>query len=58
MPRHFLSLMDLSSKELDRILRRAIELKSLRREGRPCETLKGKVLGLIFEKSSDRKSVV
>ncbi len=57
MPRHFLSLMDLSSKELDRILRRAIELKSLRREGRPCETLKGKVLGLIFEKSSTRTRV-
>ncbi len=57
MPRHFLSLMDLSSEELDRILRRAIELKTLRRQGQPYESLKGKVLGLVFEKSSTRTRV-
>ena len=57
MPRHFLSLMDLSPEELGQILRRAIELKTLRRKGQPCETLKGKVLGMVFEKSSTRTRV-
>jgi ornithine carbamoyltransferase len=57
MPRHFLSLMDLSAEELDQILRRAIELKELHRQGQSCESLKGKVLGLVFEKSSTRTRV-
>jgi ornithine carbamoyltransferase len=49
--------MDLGSEELDQILRRAIELKTLRRQGQSCESLKGKVLGLVFEKSSTRTRV-
>ena len=49
--------MDLSSEELDGILRRAIELKEIRRRGEVCESLKGKVLGLVFEKSSTRTRV-
>lgn len=57
MPRHFLSLMDLTSKELNQVVRRAIELKTLRRRGQPCESLKGKVLGMVFEKSSTRTRV-
>ncbi|HSS64213.1 MAG TPA: ornithine carbamoyltransferase [Gammaproteobacteria bacterium] len=57
MLRHFLSLTDLRSEELDQILRRAIEIKTLRRQGQPCESLKGKVLGLVFEKSSTRTRV-
>ncbi len=57
MPRHFLSLMDLSPEELEKILRRAIELKTLRRQGKSCDSLKGKVLGLLFEKSSTRTRV-
>ncbi len=57
MPRHFLSLMDLTADELKRILRRAIELKTLRRKGQHCDSLKGKVLGMVFEKSSTRTRV-
>ncbi len=57
MPRHFLSLMDLSPEELKQILRRAGELKTLRRQGQACDSLKGKVLGLVFEKSSTRTRV-
>ncbi len=57
MPRHFLSLMDLSPEELEKILRRAIELKTLRHQGKSCDSLKGKVLGLLFEKSSTRTRV-
>lgn len=49
--------MDLSPEELHQILRRAIELKALRRQGKFCESLKGKVLGLLFEKSSTRTRV-
>lgn len=49
--------MDLTSKELNQVLRRAIELKTLRRRGQPCESLKGKVLGMVFEKSSTRTRV-
>lgn len=57
MPRHFLSLSDLSPEELEGILRRAMELKALHRRGHPCESLKGKVLGMVFEKSSTRTRV-
>ncbi len=49
--------MDLSSEELDGILRRAGELKTLRRKGQACDSLKGKVLGMVFEKSSTRTRV-
>lgn len=49
--------MDLRPEELDQILRRAIELKALRRKGESCESLKGMVLGLVFEKSSTRTRV-
>ena len=49
--------MDLRGDELSQILRRAAELKVMRREGRSCESLKGKVLGLLFEKSSTRTRV-
>lgn len=57
MVKHFLTLLDLSSTELKDIIQRAIELKQARREGRAITTLAGKVLGMIFEKSSTRTRV-
>ncbi len=57
MSKHFLSLMDLSPGDLRQIIERAIELKALRREGKACASLEGKILGLIFEKSSTRTRV-
>lgn len=57
MPRHFLTLTDLSPSELNQVLQRAIELKKLRREGAIISSLAGKVLGMIFEKSSTRTRV-
>lgn len=57
MPRHFLSLMDLDRDEFHWLLDRADELKSLRRRGVPHATLPGKVLGMVFEKSSTRTRV-
>jgi len=55
--RHFLTLLDLSSDELNIIIERAIALKKARRNGTASKTLDGKVLGMIFEKSSTRTRV-
>lgn len=55
--RHFLTLHDLSADELQALIRRAIELKRLRREGVLHEPLRGRVLGMIFEKASTRTRV-
>lgn len=55
--RHFLTLRDLSSAELNTIIQRAITLKKERNAGQLHKTLEGKVLGMIFEKSSTRTRV-
>ena len=55
--RHFLSLLDLSPEEFRSLIARAGELKALRRAGTPHESLKGKVLAMVFEKSSTRTRV-
>jgi ornithine carbamoyltransferase len=55
--RHFLTLLDLSPEELQAIIRRAIELKASRREDPVYQPLKGRVLGMVFEKSSTRTRV-
>ena len=56
-PRHFLTLNDVSRDELNYIINRAIELKSLQRKGQSPDLFKNKVLGMIFEKSSTRTRV-
>ena len=56
-PRHFLSLLDLSSFELDKLISRAIELKAMRQRNLTHEPLKNKTLAMIFEKSSTRTRV-
>jgi ornithine carbamoyltransferase len=55
--RHFLTLLDLTSGELDSLIRRAIELKRMRKAGETFEPLKNKVLAMVFEKSSTRTRV-
>ena len=55
--RHFLSLLDLTAEELDGIIDRAGELKRLQHAGTPHASLQGRVLGMIFEKSSTRTRV-
>ncbi len=55
--RHFLSLFDLEGAELDALMHRAIELKSQLRARQPHENLEGKVLAMVFEKSSTRTRV-
>ena len=55
--RHFLTLADLTAEELESLLRRAAELRALHRAGELHEPLRGRVLGMIFEKSSTRTRV-
>ena len=57
MTRHFLTLLDLTSDELRSLIRRAHELKRGRQHGEINESLRHKVLGMIFEKSSTRTRV-
>ncbi|MDM5328543.1 ornithine carbamoyltransferase [Neobacillus sp. CF12] len=53
----FLSLSDFHSDEILYMLEEAKELKSLQKQGKPHPYLSGKVLGMIFEKSSTRTRV-
>ena len=55
--RHFLTLKDLSSTELEQLINRAIELKQMHKAGEIYEPLKNKVLAMIFDKSSTRTRV-
>jgi ornithine carbamoyltransferase len=50
----FLSVNDASKRELDRILERAKVIKGAIKRGRSVPGLKGKVVGLLFEKPSTR----
>ena len=54
-PRHFTSLLDLSSEEFHFIINRAIELKNNRDPD--YQPLKGRLLAMIFEKSSTRTRI-
>ncbi len=55
--RHFLTLKDLSSTELKQLIDRAIELKAAHRNGIAGKPCNGKVMAMIFEKSSTRTRV-
>ena len=54
-PRHFISLLDLSSNEFRTLIKRACELKNQRNTD--FQPLKGQVLAMIFEKSSTRTRI-
>jgi len=55
--RHFLTLKDFTSAELEQLIQRAIELKRMHKSGEVFEPLKNKVLAMIFDKSSTRTRV-
>jgi ornithine carbamoyltransferase len=57
VPRHFLTLLDLSQDELQAVVARAIELKAMLYAKTRYEPFKNKVLAMIFEKSSTRTRV-
>jgi len=54
---NFLSLLDLSPDTLHGLINRGIELKALRKAGTLHESLKNKILAMVFEKSSTRTRV-
>ena len=56
-PRHFLTLIDRSPKELQTLIDNAIRLKDERRKGIKHRELEGKTLAMIFEKSSTRTRI-
>jgi len=55
--RHFLTLLDFTPAELMQLIERAIEMKTAHRAGQGEMPFPGKVLGMIFEKSSTRTRV-
>ncbi len=55
--KHFLTLKDLTPAELKLLIQRAAELKKLQQHGEIYQPLTGKVLAMIFEKSSTRTRV-
>ncbi len=56
-PRHFLSLLDFTSDELRSLISHAIDVKQRLKQGVSHTPLVGKVLAMIFEKSSTRTRV-
>jgi len=54
---HLLTISDLKKEDIDGLLERASNLKERHRKGIPHNPLRGRVLGLIFEKSSTRTRV-
>jgi len=57
MKKDLLAISDLTPKDIEKILTRSATLKKLQKQGKPHQTLKGKSLGMIFEKSSTRTRV-
>jgi ornithine carbamoyltransferase len=55
--RHFLSLLDFSSDELRALIAHAIDVKQKLKQGVAHTPLSGKLLAMIFEKSSTRTRV-
>lgn len=52
-----LTLIDLTQDEVIDIIKTAVELKKLHKAGQHLDVLKGKTMGMIFEKSSTRTRV-
>ncbi len=57
MKKDLLAIADLAPKDIAKILKRSAVLKKMQKQGKDHQTLKGKSLGMIFEKSSTRTRV-
>lgn len=57
MKKDLLAISDLTPGDIEKLLKRASALKKMLRQGKSHQTLKGKSLGMIFEKSSTRTRV-
>ncbi|HAT56843.1 MAG TPA: ornithine carbamoyltransferase, partial [Veillonellaceae bacterium] len=55
--KHLLKMEDLSSDEIEDIIDLADQLKKDKKKGKRNKELKGKTLGMIFQKSSTRTRV-
>jgi ornithine carbamoyltransferase len=55
--RHFLTLLDFSPAELEQLIKRAIELKQAHKAGANQRNFPGKVMAMVFAKSSTRTRV-
>jgi len=56
-PRHLLSLLDFSEEELMSFVHLAVDMKAKFKKGKEDNSLKGKVLAMVFEKASTRTRV-
>ena len=56
--RHFLTLKDFTKEEIEYLVDLSAELKRKKKQGIPVDTLKGKNVALIFEKTSTRKEAL
>lgn len=52
--RSFLTLKDFTKEEIEYLVTLAAELKAKKKQGIPVDTLRGKNIALIFEKTSTR----
>lgn len=57
MKKDLLSILDLKTDEIHTLLKRTAELKEMQKSGTLHQSLQGKSLGMIFEKSSTRTRV-
>ena len=57
MPNSLLSIFDLEKREIERIIGRAFKLRKSKKRRKSIHTLKGKAVGLIFEKLSTRTRI-
>lgn len=55
--RDFIEFTDYSKEEIEYLLQLAIDIKKKQKSGEVYQPLKGKTIGLIFEKSSTRTRV-
>ena len=55
--RHFLTLLDFTPAELEQLIKRAIEMKKVHKNGADHRNFPGKVLAMVFAKSSTRTRV-
>jgi ornithine carbamoyltransferase len=57
MKKDFISILDISTAELEGIIAEAVELKRQKKSGVPHPLLSGKTLAMIFEKASTRTHI-
>jgi len=57
VPRHLLGISDITKKELNSLFKRASKLKAEKKSGKIRTSLRGKSIGLVFEKLSTRTRV-